>query len=300
MILSRHPNTLTGADPGHWNSGIVLTLAELAGVAYSPGHVISPALLDAGWDHGWLIEERNAQAVVAWSDAAIVLAVRGSDLGAAGQHWTRRIMDWRHNARSVFRRRWMPYIPHGVGVGWRRQAIALLPGVLRALRSAVARRPGRPLFVVGHSAGAPIALDLVAAIDAEGFRPPRLIVTLSSPRNFGEDGAKWFDQQWPQTWRVIPTDLGVQDLVTRVPRSAWPVGAWHVGQPKILARSVRTDGMDSEVHLFETEAEWERLRARHPVGWPDSWRIASRLAAGVGVHPVARVVGMLREMEAGR
>lgn len=288
MTLTRHPRDLVAADHRRFDPLVTLTLAELADLSYRPGHVISPALIEHGWEAGWLVSEGNAQAVIAWAPEAIVVVARGSDLGSDAQHWSRRILDWRHNARSMFRRSWRPYIPHGIGVGWRAQAQALLDGVLRGVTLARQRYPWAPVYLVGHSAGGPIACYLAVAIrSAHGH--PRLVVTLSSPRPGGEEFSRWYDRHYPQTWRVVPIGrANQQDLITRLPWSGWPVSAWHVGQPKIL-----TPWIDGTARVYETEADWDEVRGDREVGLFESVRAG---AAAVRAHYLDYAVELLRGM----
>jgi pimeloyl-ACP methyl ester carboxylesterase len=167
-------------------------------------------------------------------------------------------------------------------MGWLGQAKAMLPEVEHLLGFALSRYPTAPIFWVGHSAGGPIATALCAAV--RDVPAPRLVVPFSAPRAWNRKGAAWFDATFPQTWGIVPAFRGAPDAATRVPPK-W-TGAHHVGR-----RIMLVDG-----RALENLEDWRALEASHPVGWLPSWRILSRVVAGIGIHPIGVTVGVLRRM----
>jgi len=272
VILTRPPSALVGADPAHFDPDVAHALAELAQIAYRPAGTARVESDAVGWPGCQSLQVGAGQLAVLWAPEAIVVSVRGSDQGA----------DWPSNLRGIWRRGWSR-LPPGcrVGMGWLGQAKAMLPEVARLLIFALSRHPTAPIFWVGHSAGGPIATVLCAALEVPA---PRLVVTFSAPRGWNRRGAAWYDATYPQTWGVVPVIRGAPDAATRVPPK-WS-GAHHVGRRIMLV----------EGRALENLEDWRALEDSHPVGWLPSWRILSRVVAGIGIHPIGVTVGVLRRM----
>jgi pimeloyl-ACP methyl ester carboxylesterase len=236
-LFTVDPAVLAGWDGRSWQLSPVLALAEHAVAVYKhPGDYGLTAAL-SGWGGGTTLERRATQVGVAFTDDVVLVAVRGSS----------EVLDWLHDAFSVLRVEWRPYLPQGARVGWgfRRQLAAVVDSALDYIRRLLEARPGAALYVVGHSLGGPVAAGLAAAL-RHGGHDPRAVLLACSPRVGNRALATWYDAELTYgrttTWSLVNIVDGCVDLVTRVPKQRW--GPLHGPAVGILRRLAEVS-MDS-------------------------------------------------------
>jgi hypothetical protein len=293
-LARRLARDLTRPDPVLW-----LATAEHAAAVYLDRAGYEAAVVGAGYSGCALLSRGAAQCGIADHEDVIVVSIRG----------TSERLDWRSNLRAIWRRPWTPYLPPDcrVGWGWRQQAEALIEPLVLQLAARRRLHPDAALVVTGHSLGAAGMWLLVPALTRRGY-PPRVAVGHGSPRVGNQAWADWYNGTFDArlahemrtgftpadeveslipSWSIALARRGSLDAVTRVPPRRWPWSCHHVGRRVVIA--------DGEMLGFDA---WRRLQGRNPVGHLAAWRKLSRLAAGVGSHPMAGAVEALKQLTA--
>jgi hypothetical protein len=255
-----------------------LALAEHAQAVYAAGDLYWQDCLDGGYD----------QAVTAISGATqigLAFAPWGSVLSARGTHERWDI----YEDLMLWRVAWRDYLPAGARVhyGFLRQARRIAKAVVDRVRAAwryFGRDPiGTPLFVCGHSLGAPVAMLAGLLLERElGYRIAA-VYTFESPRVGNRAWAEWWDATYGErTHRVVRFRSGVPDLVTRLPPAG--LGYWHCGRPSLISHGQR----------WTHRSDWDDYVAEHKLPLLARWRVLSRLRAGVLAHGSQDLVDELR------
>jgi hypothetical protein len=263
-----------------YDNARALLLAEHAAAVYLPGAQYRAACEAAGYQWSLTLENTDTQVGVAWAPWGAVIVPRGSS--ACG--------DWRENLWLLRRSYPETGAPKGARVhaGFRFQAEKLreqLVQVFKLLREhwRDAPREFKPrVWIAGHSLGAALC-TMVRAFAEQAELPVAGVYAFAMPRTGNAAWARWYDDNFPGTYRVVVVRHEVQDLVTRVPLSAW--GYRHVGLPVVVRQGQVLLGNDA----------WARVRAgAASPGALDQWRILSRLAVGVQCHLATNLVADLR------
>lgn len=281
-ILTTKEETVALHDGRTFRPLPILHTAEHAVAVYVEPSDYGFEVMRFGYEGGTVISRGAAQAGIAWSPRVIVITGRGSSEPG----------DWRDDLLSIFRRGWTPPAPLGarVGLGFRRQTIALAADVVDAVRQLRATRPEAQLIVTGHSLGAALVPKLVAHLDYAGI-PTRFAVAHCAPRGGNRAWAEWYDSRFTYdrtpTWSIVNIRAGEPDMVTRVPKRRW--GFRHTGRRVMLAGAADV--------LFG-DAAWLEYRAENPVSSLAAWRVISRLirstSSAVRAHFGAELTGALR------
>jgi triacylglycerol lipase len=105
--------------------------------------------------------------------------------------------------------------------------------------TAVARAPGAPVFVTGHSLGA--ALAVIATADLVIHNAPAGMYSFAGPRTGDPNFAAEFNKRVAARWRIVNSE----DLVTTVPLASTRLGV--VSGPQVVAAALsRLDKLDYE------------------------------------------------------
>lgn len=119
---------------------------------------------------------------------------------------------------------------------------------------AIRRSSSARVIVTGHSLGG--ALATLCAADIKGaLGLTTAVYTFASPRVGDPAFARRYNDECPDTWRVVNTE----DLITNVPPSTSALEARHRGF------------LDGLLHVFDRLpllSSW----VRHRLGWTQSWR----------------------------
>lgn len=257
-----------------WDDATALALAEHAAACYGSPHEYHAAARGAGYRDPVVIEQGATQVGACVTSRGLVVACRGSS----------ERLDWRENA-AAWRVRWPGVVlDGGVHYGFRLQTERMRRQLAANVSAALdGRTEGVPMFVTGHSLGGAIAPLVALCLAADlGLRLAALY-TFESPRPGNEAFSRWWDRAaGGVTHRVVVIRDGEADIVTRVPPSA--CGWWHIGRPQMIRAGVR----------YESEAEWERVRADHPESPLPRWRVLSRLVRSIKAHSMTSLLLTLR------
>jgi hypothetical protein len=260
-----------------YDDATALALAEHAAAIYLAPDAYAEACLRAGFSGALTATSGATQVGIAWATWGIVVCARGSS----------ERLDWVENLQA-WRVSWRELLPAGAGVhrGFKRQA-ERLRRVIRSRVEAVLGHAadGAPVWYAGHSLGAALAPLVALCLRRDLALQPAAFYLFASPRLGNRGLSEWWAAEFGAiTHRVVIAHRGVTDLVTRIPPAAW--GWWHLGRPQIIRDSRR----------YESEAEWERLRAEHPERPMAQWRVLSRLLLGVQGHLAGQLVADLRQV----
>lgn len=273
--VTSRPEHFAVVGPGLYNDRLAYATLDHALGSYGSPSAYARSVVAAGFEGGTVIESGAAQVAIAYSDRVIVVSPRGSE--EAG--------DCRDDFLSVFRWPWQLAAPFEcwMGLGFVRQAKAVLPELLSWLWWLRKLRPHLPIFIGGHSLGAALSPILVAALKAKGI-PVVACYAHASPRTGNRKWAQWYDRKFTHgatpTFSTVNVKNGQPDLVTRVPKRSW--GAKHLGVRVVHDRGRRHVGAGA----------WRRHQERSPVSHLVGWRIVSKLRSSLGAH---RGVGMLED-----
>lgn len=270
-------------DPARWDPLAALAAARHAREVYRAPHEYGRRVMDWGWAAGTIISEGAAQVGIAWCPEVILVTYRGSH----------QVGDFAHDAASLWRVRWPPYLPPAARIGWgfRRQTQALEEPVLDWVTRLCGRYSSAQIVVAGHSLGATLATTGTVMLRHHRI-PVRCCWALEAPRTGNASWADFYDNQirpWTPTWRLANTDRGTPDLVTRVPKKRW--GFRHHGRVVTLLPNAAILG----------ETAWQDYRRLNPVGTWQAMRVITNLGRGVSAHLADNLVRRLEahvELEA--
>jgi pimeloyl-ACP methyl ester carboxylesterase len=244
-------------------------------------------LTAAGFEGAEILDEAAAQAGLAWSEKVIVVALRGSS----------EPRDWWDDLTSQVRVGWKGFLPTRgpqnwfglqrvprVGLGFRRQADALVDVILGRVSALFRQYPDARLVLTGHSLGGAIAALLLVALDRYLDRRPHLAVLVDPPRPGNAEFRDHLRSLGVDLCTLIHIVGGEADIVTRLPKSA--TGARHVGDLLLLE--------SDSLRAFHAWDAWERFKKEHPVGFMrGQWRLLGRFVRGVQAHFPERILHTL-------
>jgi len=150
------------ASPQGWE--VSLNLGLMSQLAYASLGAAEATALAWGFTGARVLDKGTTQGLVAWDSKCVVVAFRG----------TQEYPDWITNLSTLSKKR--PYGRlHG---GFYRAFDAVRPGLMDAL--GVGLKPGKQLWVTGHSLGG--ALATVMAAEMHGVLPISGVHTFGQPR----------------------------------------------------------------------------------------------------------------------
>jgi hypothetical protein len=274
MVRSFKPAGLSGVP--RFDAVLAVELLEHAQAVYRYPDQLTSWVVGKGFDGACIIPRRSTQVGITYSPDTIVIAARGSS------QWG----DWGENLLAL-KCRYRALFPEGrVHLGFRTQAGRIAQEFRDLMEVLRGKYPNAKVYVTGHSLGGALCAFLVRLCAIDGI-PVEAVYTFESPRIGDQDFALWYDATYGcRTFRVVAIRRGCTDLVTRLPLSGF--GWRHIGRPTMIV-----DGQ-----IYESNALWEKARARHPVRPLPWWRVASRLKASIGAHLCDSLLSELRAVAA--
>lgn len=261
-----------------YSAALAVVLLEHARAVYLSPHDFEMWAIDE-CDGADIIPRRATQIGITYSPSRIVIAARGSS------QWG----DWGENLLAL-PWRYRALFPVGrIHLGFQIQMRRIAAEFRRTMAKLRAKYPNAKVYVTGHSLGGALCPMLLRLLDLDNV-PVEAVYTFESPR-IGDAGfAGFYDGLYgDRTFRIVAVRAGCTDIVTRMPPSV--LGWRHIGRPVMIR--------DGRAYL--SEIQWEAVRTEHPVKPLPWWRIASRLAVGIGAHMCDALLAELREIaRAGR